>query len=356
MWIRCRPSERCSVGRKQVSKVFGCHVFISPCTYPCDVSVGLVRQYKLRVALSCVARAGITTVHPVHEVAGAVPDGEDEDHATLKGVTHDWQTAKTLGFSCCGVAVVSSDAVKARPCGRVSNSVRDNSAFLHVRALNVDEGTSCRAIVSDEACGYRELLCGVDNERRSGSVVALLAQSVRVEATSPLVTNSSEAASLWGIAALDARNIAGVRSEPSCASVGLPDIHLVATGSQIVVVESTIEPLKLRALRITVARTVRRTRVRGALAASHGHLGKVQGAVHATRKGRKLNIPGKLLAIELYIFVCLSSGVEKVNSWRCSVVPTIAVRDILVEGDSISRSADTGFGVVNTLDNTVLAA
>lgn len=75
-------------------------------TYPCDVSVGLVRQDKLRVTLSCVARTCIATVHPVHEVASTVPDGEDEDHATLKGITHDWQTAKTLGLSCCGVAVI----------------------------------------------------------------------------------------------------------------------------------------------------------------------------------------------------------------------------------------------------------
>lgn len=70
------------------------------------MSVGLVRQNKLRVTLSCVARACITAVHPVHEVAGTVPDGENEDHATLKGIAHDWQTAKTLGFSCSGVAVI----------------------------------------------------------------------------------------------------------------------------------------------------------------------------------------------------------------------------------------------------------
>ena len=81
-------------------------------TYPCDVSVGLVRQDKLRVTLSCVARTCIATVHPVHEVASAVPDGENENHATLKGFTHDWEAAKTLGFSCCGVAVILKSVSK----------------------------------------------------------------------------------------------------------------------------------------------------------------------------------------------------------------------------------------------------
>ena len=75
-------------------------------TYPCDVSVGLVCQDELRVTLSCVARASVTTVHPVHEVASAVPDGENEDHATLKGIAHDRQTAKTLGLSCCSITVI----------------------------------------------------------------------------------------------------------------------------------------------------------------------------------------------------------------------------------------------------------
>ena len=76
------------------------------CTYPCNVSVGLIGQDKLGVTLSCVARASVTTVHPVHEVAGTVPDGENEDHATLKGIAHDRQTAKTLGLSCCSITVI----------------------------------------------------------------------------------------------------------------------------------------------------------------------------------------------------------------------------------------------------------
>jgi hypothetical protein len=70
------------------------------------VSVRLVRQDELGVALSRVARTCTTAVHPVHEVASTVPDREDEDHATLQRLAHDGQTAKSLGRSCCGVAVI----------------------------------------------------------------------------------------------------------------------------------------------------------------------------------------------------------------------------------------------------------
>lgn len=76
------------------------------CTYPSDVSVRLVRQDELGVTLSCVAGSCIAAVHPVHEVAITVPNREDEDHAALKCVTHDWQTSQSLGLTSSGVAVV----------------------------------------------------------------------------------------------------------------------------------------------------------------------------------------------------------------------------------------------------------
>ena len=41
--------------------------------------VRLVGKDELRVALGGVARTCVPAVHPVHEVAVAVPDREDED-------------------------------------------------------------------------------------------------------------------------------------------------------------------------------------------------------------------------------------------------------------------------------------
>ena len=70
------------------------------------MSVRLVRQNKLRVALSCVARTCVATIHPVHEVTSTVPDREDEDHAALKSFAHDLQAAKSLGLTRSGVTVV----------------------------------------------------------------------------------------------------------------------------------------------------------------------------------------------------------------------------------------------------------
>ena len=70
------------------------------------MSVRLVGQDELRVALSCVAWTCAAAVHPVHEVAITVPDREDKDHASLKCLAHDWQTTESLGFSRSGVTVV----------------------------------------------------------------------------------------------------------------------------------------------------------------------------------------------------------------------------------------------------------
>jgi hypothetical protein len=44
-----------------------------------DVGVRLIREDELRVALGGVARTCVSAIHPVHEIAVAVPDGEDED-------------------------------------------------------------------------------------------------------------------------------------------------------------------------------------------------------------------------------------------------------------------------------------
>jgi hypothetical protein len=44
-----------------------------------DMRVGLVGKDELRVAFGGVARTRVSAVHPVHEVAVAVPDRENED-------------------------------------------------------------------------------------------------------------------------------------------------------------------------------------------------------------------------------------------------------------------------------------
>jgi hypothetical protein len=70
------------------------------------MSVRLVRQDEFRVTLSGVARAGTARIHPIHKIAVTVPDREDEDHAALKCLAHNCQTAECLGSPGCGVTVI----------------------------------------------------------------------------------------------------------------------------------------------------------------------------------------------------------------------------------------------------------
>ena len=51
---------------------------------PHNLRARLIREDELRVALGGIARTCVSAVHPVHEVAIAVPDGEDEDRTPLE--------------------------------------------------------------------------------------------------------------------------------------------------------------------------------------------------------------------------------------------------------------------------------
>jgi hypothetical protein len=70
-----------------------------------DVGVRLVGKDELRVAFGSVARTRVSAVHPVHEVAVAVPDGEDEDRPALESAALGVQTSEAKALGALGVAV-----------------------------------------------------------------------------------------------------------------------------------------------------------------------------------------------------------------------------------------------------------
>lgn len=134
---------------------------------PGDVGVGLVREDKLGVALSGIARPGVAAVHPVHEIAVAVPDREDEDHAALESAAHGGEAAEALAFGACGVAVFlgivrfvfsghgretyisdACEALTTRCAGGIG--VCNHLSILHVRAADVDQSARGGTIVGDE--------------------------------------------------------------------------------------------------------------------------------------------------------------------------------------------------------------
>jgi hypothetical protein len=106
-----------------------------------------------------------------------------------------------------------SDAVqtlKAR--SSRSYSVLDRPVLLPVNAADVDKAAGSGVVVGDELSGDGELLRGIDRELWARAVVLGPSQSVRVEATSPLIANSIES-TLFTLASINAFDAAGVGSE-----------------------------------------------------------------------------------------------------------------------------------------------
>lgn len=106
-----------------------------------------------------------------------------------------------------------SDAVQTLEArsGR-SHCVLDRPVFLSVNAADVDKTARSGIVVGDELSGDGELLRGIDRELWARAVVLGPSQSVRVEATSPLIANSIES-TLFTLASINAFNAAGVGSE-----------------------------------------------------------------------------------------------------------------------------------------------
>lgn len=212
-----------------------------------------------------------------------------------------------------------SNAVKALPARRgICNSVRNHSAFLAVGALDVNQIARSRIVVRHESSGDCELLGGVDSVLRSGAVVLRFTQGVWVEAASPLVTDSLEATVARPVAAsagADTVNTARVGCESSRTSIGLPDVHFIAAGSQNTVVDSAVEERQFGALGVAVAGAVCSAGVGGTLSARHSHLRQVQGAVHTAGKSRQLDVEGELLVGKLHALVLLAVRVKEVYSW-----------------------------------------
>lgn len=113
---------------------------------------GVVGNDELGVALGGVAGTGVgQPVHPLHEVAGGVPDGEDQDHAALEGLTHGRQRAESCALDALLLAVFLGGG--AEPCPRVGSSsdgIADHYAILDVGTADLDQVTGGGTVVGDE--------------------------------------------------------------------------------------------------------------------------------------------------------------------------------------------------------------
>lgn len=105
-----------------------------------------------RVAFRCVARPVGAAVEPVHELAGIVPDGKGEDHATTESLAHGRQAAEFGSTGRFGETCLRSDDV-AR-----GISAGEDLAVLDVFAGDRCQSTGWSAIIGVELRDNREWL------------------------------------------------------------------------------------------------------------------------------------------------------------------------------------------------------
>lgn len=151
------------------------------------------------------------------------------------------------------------------------------------------------------------------------------------------------------------RGRARVRGQGIRPRVALQDIHLVAAEALVASVEGAVPPCLDGALSIAVAAPVVGTgRVILVGAPVLVHLRQVERAVLSTRQSREVDVEAQLLAVELQHHV-LTVRVQEIQPRRDAAVAARAAGHVLVHGEAAARGRDARGGVVDALDEAVLA-
>lgn len=175
-----------------------------------------------------------------------IPNRHDEDHTSLQGVTHGFDTTLsgvliivTEEFLLSDTVVIGQGVVVGEGI-KSGFGVLNNITILNVESLDLYEVTSGGIIASNELSYYGELLGGIDFEARSDTEEILDTHSVWVEITtisiadagpsvlfSALVVVTLEASVLTS----DLGFVTRVRGIGRSHGVSLPDVHFGATGT-----------------------------------------------------------------------------------------------------------------------------
>ena len=109
---------------------------------------------------------------------------------------------------------------------KVDHGIGDDLSILHVFAFNGRQN----AVGGWERCDDRERLASIDSELGGFAVVVWMAVGIGIESTAPFVADAFEAAFV-SLAVVESGDVTWVRDECACATVGLPDVELVAAGT-----------------------------------------------------------------------------------------------------------------------------
>jgi hypothetical protein len=190
--------------------------------------------------LGCVAGGGVGGVEPEHLRGVVVPNGEDENHTLSQSLRHRAHTTMSLegvGVTeegLLGGAEVVGDGVEIGEAGEGGERVGDGLAVLDVEATDFGEGARSGVVVGDELGDDGEFGGSVD--RLASAVEGSVTHTEGVEVTTIGIANTivtgGDGAVFAGAASL-AGDGAGVRGVGGGHGVGLPDIHLIAAGTEV---------------------------------------------------------------------------------------------------------------------------
>lgn len=152
------------------------------------------------------------------------------------------------------------------------------------------------------------------------------------------------------------RSRAGVGSQRIGPRVALEDIHLITAEALAARVEGAVPPRLDGALGVAVAAPVVGTGCVILVGAPVlVHLGQVQRAVLSARQRREVDVEAQLLAVELEHHI-LAVGAQEVQPRGDAAVAAGAAGHVLVQGEGAARGGDARGGVVDALNEAVLAA
>ena len=271
----------------------------------------------LRVALSGITWASLTTVKPLHKTALVPPNTHRQDHTAAQRIAHALHGAQL--HERIGAVGSAGSIIK----GNVFGLILEDNAILDVLALDGLEHT----VLSRELGNHGEGLLGVNFEAKTVEISCTVA--VRIFAAAILVAETGSTA--ISALALEKTGLAAcVRCDLSRAAVGFPDVHFVAAdagainvslqasvclvGRESSVTYDTVHPRSNETLGIAVASTDAGTsRIQVRSATVRPHLREIQGAVHATRQLRHIDVEGELLTSQLQHLVVLLALAQEIR-------------------------------------------
>lgn len=205
------------------------------------------RVARLRVAsptsntgLGGISTDGVIRVEPQHVCKVVIPKGHDKNHTLCHSLAHVSKTTVLLEAWCVteslllSITEVSGDRIEIAHARDVGLGVLNDTSILNIQAANLRECAGSGIVVSEELSDNCEWTGCVDCHSRAVEVLnshteGVKVTTVRVAETVIAALNGTILSSAPSLSI----NVARVRCKGCSIGVCFPNIHLVATSTEV---------------------------------------------------------------------------------------------------------------------------